>query len=99
MKSPLTRRQQSTYDAIFQHPIARHLQRRAVNDMLGVLADVTAEHNGNLKASRNGQTLILHATRDKLISEMDEVMQIRRSWSSPAPRLPSCPRTPATSWS
>ena len=56
MQPQLTRRQQSTYDAIFQHPIARHLNRRDVNDMLGVLAEVTEEHNGNLKATRNGQT-------------------------------------------
>ena len=78
MKSSLTRHQQITYDALFQHPIARHLHRRDVNEMLGVFADVTEEHNGNLKATRNGQTLVLHATREKIISAMDEVMQIRR---------------------
>jgi hypothetical protein len=78
MKPPLTRRQQSTYDAIFQHPLARHLHRREVHDMLGALADVTEEHNGNLKAIRNGQTLVLRATRERIISAKDELMQIRR---------------------
>lgn len=78
MKPSLTRHQQGTYDAIFQHPIARHLNRRAVHDMLGVLAEVTEEHNGNLKAVRNGQTLVLHATRERIVSAKDELMQIRR---------------------
>jgi hypothetical protein len=92
MKSLLTRRQQITYDAIFQHPLARHLHRRAVHEVLGVMADVTEEHNGNLKAIRNGQTLVLHATRDKLISAKDELMQIRRfleTSGQPAAELPA----------
>jgi len=77
MKPPMTKRQQSTYDAIFEHPIAHHLHRRDVNAMLGVLAEVSEEPNGNLKASRNGQTLVLHASRDKNVTATDELMLIR----------------------
>jgi hypothetical protein len=77
MKSPLTTRQQNTHDAIFQHPIAGHLHRRDLIDMLGALADVTEEHNGNLKAARNGLTLVLHPGPDQDISTKEELMQIR----------------------
>jgi hypothetical protein len=77
MKPPLTTHQQSIHDAIFRHPIARDLDRRDVNGMLGALADVTEEHNGNLKVTRNGQTLVLHVSQDKNISTMEELMQIR----------------------
>ena len=77
MTTSLTKRQQHTYDAIFEHPIAHHLHRRDVNSMLGVLAEVSEEPNGNLKASRNGQTLVLHASRDKNVTATDELMLIR----------------------
>jgi hypothetical protein len=77
MDTTMNKRQQNTYDAIFQHPIAHHLHRRDVNAMLGVLAEVTEEPNGNLKATRNGQTLVLHASRDKNVTAMDELMSIR----------------------
>jgi len=77
MDTTMNKRQQHTYDAIFQHPIAHHLHRRDVNSMLGVLAEVTEEPNGNLKASRNGQTLVMHASRDKNVTAMDELMSIR----------------------
>jgi hypothetical protein len=77
MDTTMNKRQQHTYDAIFQHPIAHHLHRRDVNSMLGVLAVVTEEPNGNLKAIRNGQTLVLHASRDKNVTATDELMSIR----------------------
>lgn len=73
----MNKRQQQTYDAIFQHPIARHLHRRDVMSMLGMLAEVGEEPNGNLKAIRNGQILVLHASRDKNVTAIDELMMIR----------------------
>jgi hypothetical protein len=75
--APLSKRLQQTYDAIFQHPIARHLHRRDVIAMLSVLSVVTEEHNGNVKAIRNGHTLVLHATRDRNVAAKDELMMIR----------------------
>jgi hypothetical protein len=77
MDTLMNKRHQQTYDSIFQHPIAHHLHRRDVNAMLGALAEVSEEPNGNMKATRNGQTLVLHATRDKNVTAMDELMQIR----------------------
>lgn len=41
------------------------------------LGQVTKEHNGSLKVTRNGQTLILRPTSEKDVSEMDEVMTLR----------------------
>jgi hypothetical protein len=73
----LSKHHQSTYDSIFQHPIARHLHRRDVTAMLAALAQVDEEPNGNLKAVRNGQTLVWNASRDKNVTDKDELMMIR----------------------
>jgi hypothetical protein len=68
---------QSTYDAVFKHPIARNLQWRDVRSMLTALSDETAEHNGNVKFTRNGQTLVVHPPPRKDFSDVQELMQIR----------------------
>ena len=68
---------QSTYDALFQHPIARNLQWHDVPSMLGALADVTEERSGNLKFTRNGQTLVVHPPRRKDFSDVQELMKVR----------------------
>ncbi len=68
---------QGTYDAIFQHPVARNLQWRDVRSMLSSMAEVSEEHNGNVKFTRNGQTLTVHPPRHKDMSDVEEVMQIR----------------------
>ena len=69
---------QSTYDAIFQHPVSRNLQWREVRSMLDALADgVAEEHNGNVKFTRNGQTLVMHPPRRKDFSDVQELMKIR----------------------
>jgi hypothetical protein len=66
-----------TYDGIFRHPAARNLGWRAVRSMLGELAEVVEEPNGNLKITRNGQTLVLHTSLDKNVAQIEELMQIR----------------------
>jgi hypothetical protein len=69
---------QPTYDAVFQHPISRNLQWREVRALLEHLSDVVAEeHNGNVKFTRNGQTLSVHPPRHKDFSDVAEVMKIR----------------------
>jgi hypothetical protein len=68
---------QSTYDALFQHPIARNLQWRDVRSMLGAVADVTEERSGNVKFTRNGQTLVVHPPRHKDFSDVQELMKVR----------------------
>ncbi len=68
---------QTTYNAIFQHPIAQNLQWHDVRSMLNALTDVTEEHNGNLKFMRNGEVLMLHPHKHKDLSDIKELMQIR----------------------
>jgi len=68
----------STYDAVFQHPVARNLQWRDVHSMLAAFASVVEEPNGNLKFSRNGQTLTVHPPRRKDFSDVQELMRIRQ---------------------
>ena len=85
--TPLTGPHQRTFDRIFQHPISHNLEWRDVHALLGEIAHVTKEHNGSLKVTRNGQTMVLHPTSKKDVTEMDEVMGLRhfleRSESAP----------------
>jgi hypothetical protein len=68
---------QTTYKALFQHPIAHNLQWHDVRSMLDALTEVTEELNGNLKFSRHGEVLILHPPKHKDLSDTKEVMKIR----------------------
>ena len=77
MKSGITRSHKSTYNAVFQHPVARNLHWRDVRSMLGAMADIVEEPNGNLRVTRNEQTLVLHPPRGKDVAEVDELMAIR----------------------
>lgn len=77
MKTVMTKHHQQTYDAIFQHPIARDLHRHYVVAMLAEIGELTEEPNGNIKVSRNGHTLALHISREKNIVTIDELMVIR----------------------
>ena len=75
--SSLTGSHLRTFQTIFQHPISHNLPWRDVHALMGKLGHVTEETNGNLKVTRNGQTLVLHPSRDKDVSEVDEVMALR----------------------
>jgi hypothetical protein len=79
MKPPtsLSSSHQRTFEKIFQHPISHNLEWREVRSLLRDLGQIEDESNGNLKISRNGQTLIMHPTSTKDISEMDEIMALR----------------------
>jgi hypothetical protein len=77
MKSQLSGSHRRTYDGIFRHPAARNLGWRDVRSLLGALAEVVDEPNGNLKITRNGQTLVLHSSLDKNVAEIEELMEIR----------------------
>src|SRR5271169_5039843 len=70
---------QKVYERIFQHPAPHNLQWREVWAMLGAMTDAQAveESNGNLKVSRNGQTLVLHRPRSKDLADTKELMQVR----------------------
>jgi len=68
---------QRTYNAIFQHPLAHNLQWHDVHALLRHFATVTEEPNGNLKALRHGETLVLRQPRTKDVAESDELMALR----------------------
>ena len=60
-QSTMTRAHQRTYETIFHHPAAHNLEWRDVRSLLGELAEIEEEPNGNLKVMRTGETLVLHA--------------------------------------
>jgi hypothetical protein len=93
MTTTMNKHHQQTYDAIFQHPMPHGLHRRDVMSMLGGLAEVREESNGNFKMTRNGQTLVLHASLDKNITETDELMRIRRFLERSADPVREIPET------
>ena len=66
-----------TYQMIFQHPVSHNLSWREVHALFRHIADVTDEHNGNMKVTRNGQVLVLHEARTKDVAETDELMALR----------------------
>ena len=49
----------STYDAVFQHPVARNLEWMDLRALLGSIAEVAELGSGALKFTRNGQTLVV----------------------------------------
>lgn len=66
-----------TYNTIFQHPVSHNLDWREVFSMFKRLGEVADESNGNLRITRNGQTLILHRPNTKDVANADEVMSLR----------------------
>ncbi|OYE00577.1 hypothetical protein [Nostoc sp. 'Peltigera membranacea cyanobiont' 232] len=77
METQMSRIHQTTYNAIFQHPVARNLQWHDVRSMLNAVTDETQEHNGTLRFTRNGETLTVHPSKHKDLSDIHELMQIR----------------------
>jgi hypothetical protein len=79
MESQLTGTHLKVYQRLFQHPMPHNLEWREVWAMLQAIPDVQAveEGNGNLKVSRNGQSLTLHTSRGKDMTNKKELMHIR----------------------
>jgi hypothetical protein len=74
---PLTGPHLRTYNAIFQHPVSHNLGWHDVYAMFRELGLVEEEPNGNLKVTRNGQTIVLHRSRTKDVSNVEEIMSLR----------------------
>ena len=74
----LNARHQHTYDAIFRHPAAHNLEWHDVRSLLEALAVVADGHNGTLKVTRNGQTIVLHVPKHKDFTAVDDLLAIRR---------------------
>ncbi len=75
--SPLTGAHLRTYETIFQHPISHNLGWQDVHAMFRHLGQVEEEANGNLRVTRNGQSLVLHPPRTKDVADADSVMELR----------------------
>jgi hypothetical protein len=74
---PLTGTHLRTYKTIFQHPVSHNLEWRLVYSLLEKLGQVAEEPNGNLKVTRNGQTLVLHRSYTKDVAETSDLMAVR----------------------
>jgi hypothetical protein len=68
----------STYDAVFQHPVARNLEWMDLRSMLGSVAEVAELSSGAVRFTRNGQTLVVHPPRRKDFSDVQALMDVRR---------------------
>ena len=97
MDSKLSGPHQKTYQHVFQNPMPHNLQWREVWSMLGALGgtDAVEDGKGNLKVTRNGQTLALHRPRGKDLADKKELLDVRhfleRSGNSAPP--PAAPGT------
>ncbi len=90
METQLQGSHRRTFDAIFQHPVARNLAWRDVRTMLEAMTGVVLreEHEGTLRVSRNGRTLLLHRPPRKHISDVQELMDLRRFLEQSASAVP-----------
>jgi hypothetical protein len=77
MDIQMSKTHQTTYDAIFSHPIAKNIKWHDLESMLGSICEVSEQHNGSLKFARHGQTLTIHPPKHKDFSDIDELMKIR----------------------
>jgi len=79
MHSQLTGSHRATFDAVFQHPIARNLAWRDVHAMLSALPGATLQENeGTFKVTRGGKTVVLHRPVRKNVVDVQELMDLRR---------------------
>jgi hypothetical protein len=78
MNSHLSGAEERTYQRVFEHPTPHDIPLQEVWMMLGAIPDVRAvEENGSLTASRNGQKLVLHRGRGKMMADKKELMHVR----------------------
>ena len=78
MAPELTASNLSTYNAIFQHPMARNLEWLQVRSMLVSVADSVHEHGDVLKVNRKGRSLILHRPSRKHMKDIADLMKVRQ---------------------
>ncbi len=77
MQSALTAPCQITYDALFQHPVARHLKWIDIRTLLVAIADSVDERGDILKVTRNGMQLLLHHPPRAAMGDIAELMKLR----------------------
>jgi hypothetical protein len=77
MSKDLSGSHRTTYDAIFQHPVARNLKWAEVQSLLAAIADSVQEHGDVLKVARNGQSLAIHRPARGVMDDAEELMKVR----------------------
>lgn len=97
MTVELTGSHRATYDRIFHHPVVHNLKWTDVRSLFGAMADLVDQDDGNLRVSRNGETVVLRPPRDGDATPLEELRKIRefigRSSAAPAP-VAAPPATP-----
>jgi hypothetical protein len=91
MESPLSGTHQKVYQRLLEHPMPHNIQFREVWAMLSAMpgANVVEDDKGNLKVSRNGQSLMLHRPRGKDLADKKELMQVRHFLERSGAPVPS----------
>jgi hypothetical protein len=79
LESTLSGSHQKVYQRVFEHPMPHNLQWRDVRSMFEAMKDANTveDEKGNVKVTRNGQTLMLHRPRGKDLADKRELMQVR----------------------
>ena len=62
MEASLSGTHRKTYQHLFSHPMPQNLDWRDLLSLLKAIPDMTVdeEHDSHIKASRGGQSLVLH---------------------------------------
>src|ERR1700722_5136876 len=81
MQTTLSHAHQITYDSIFQHPISHDVSWHKLIALFNELGEVVNEHNGNIRVSRNGHSLVMRPVT-KEVTDMAELMKIRHFLAS-----------------
>jgi hypothetical protein len=89
MDTQLAGAHRTTYDAVFQHPVARNLKWADVRSMLVAVADSVEEHTDVLKVTRNGKSLIVHRPNRTGMGDVAELMKVRSFLEQSAAARPS----------
>lgn len=77
IKQHLSHAHRDTYETVFRQPASHNLHWREVRSMLGALAEMKEEQNGNVKVSRNGHTIVLYPDRHKDVSTLSQLKELR----------------------
>jgi hypothetical protein len=73
----LTSHHRDTLAKIFSHPTSANIEWRQVESLLEAVADRAEEHDGKLKVTVRGETLILEKPHGKDV-ELPTIVELRR---------------------
>jgi hypothetical protein len=86
--APLSGSHLRTYERIFQHPVSHNLEWRDVHSLFRHIGRVEEERNGNLRVTRNGQSLVLRPAGTKDVAATEELMTLRHFLDRSEPTAP-----------